>query len=265
MKQLTFFVLTLLVISCNNNHSDQPAAKPDNLSAREKELRAAIAQHPDSLILTENLVQYFRENGNYDMAIAETNKAIAKDSNNPRLWDIKANLHFEDGDTSNAIHAFEKAIDIFPNPEYIMALGSIYAQTRNPQALVMADALLIGGKARADKEAIFIKGLYYTYTGDKAKAIAYFDQCMKMDYTFMLAYREKGIALYDSGKYQEALDVLEKAITVQNSYDEAYYWAGRCLEKLGRSADAVEAYKTALAYSPDYIEARDALSRLGAK
>lgn len=264
MKQLIFLLLTALVISCNNSNSDDKQATPDNtLPAREKELRAAIAKHPDSLLLTENLVQYFRETGNYDMAIAETNKAIAKDSNNPRLWDIKANLHFEDGDTSNAIRSFEKAIDIFPNPEYIMSLGSIYAQTRDPKALIMADALLIGSHARADKEAIFIKGLYYTYTGDKTKAIGYFDQCMKMDYTFMLAYREKSIALYDLGKYQEALDILEKAIAVQNSYDEAYYWAGRCLEKLGRTADAIDAYKTAVAYSPDYVEAKDALSKLG--
>jgi cytochrome c-type biogenesis protein CcmH/NrfG len=38
---------------------------------------------------------------------------------------------------------------------------------------------------------------------------------------------------------------------------------GRCYEKLGKKEDAVEFYRTALQLSPDYIEAKDALAKLG--
>ena len=81
----------------------------------------------------------------------------------------------------------------------------------------------------------------------------------------MFAYREKGIALYDLGKYNDAITVLDKAVTLQNNFDEGYYWLGRCLEKLNKPNDAIEEYKTALLYSPDYIEAKTALERLQAK
>ncbi|MBK7884227.1 MAG: tetratricopeptide repeat protein [Chitinophagaceae bacterium] len=46
---------------------------------------------------------------------------------------------------------------------------------------------------------------------------------------------------------------------------EGYYWRGRCLEKLQKINEAIEEYKTALFYNKDYIEAQDALVRMGAK
>lgn len=265
MKQFLNVLAAVLILTACNNKSEQEKTGDNTIPAQEKEMKDAIAQYPDSLLLKENLIQYYRENGNFDMAIAATNAAIAKDSINPRLWDIKAILHFEDGDTLASIKAYEKAIEIFPDPEYIISLGSQYAETKNPKALEIADALLIGKKAHAEKEALFIKGLYYSYTNDNQKAIEFFNKCLELDYTFMFAYREKAIVLYNSGKYEEALNVLNRAITLQNNFDEGYYWMGRCLEKLNRTAEAIESYRTALRYDPDFIEAKDALGKLGIK
>ena len=263
-QRLVILSLVFSLAACNNKEEKRSAAPALTISP-EKEMKDAIAKFPDSLLLKENLVQYYRDNGTYDMAIATTNEALQKNSNNARLWDIKAILYFENGDTANAIRSFEKAIQILPDPAYIMSLGSLYAQTKNARALEMADLLLMGKKANAGKEGHFIKGLYYTYTGDKIKAISFFDKCLVLDYTFMFAYREKAIALYDLGKYDDAIRVLDKALTLQNNFDEGYYWRGRCLEKLNRTDEAIEEYRSALLYSPDFIEAKDALTRLGAK
>jgi len=40
---------------------------------------------------------------------------------------------------------------------------------------------------------------------------------------------------------------------------------GKCYEKLKKTNEAIEQYKLALLYNPDYIEAKDALGKLGAK
>jgi tetratricopeptide (TPR) repeat protein len=131
--------------------------------------------------------------------------------------------------------------------------------------LEVADFLLGSKIPKTETESFFIKGLFYNYTGEKMKAIGFFDKCLNLDYNYMFAYREKGIALYDMGKYEDAVTVLDKAITLQNNFDEGYYWLGRCLEKLNKPNDAIEEYKTALLYAPDYNEAKDALARLGVK
>lgn len=262
MKQL-FYLSFILLVACNNNEVAAPANS--DLPTKEKELTEAIRQHPDSALLVENLVQYFRENGNYTQAISSIEAALARDSMNARFWDIKATLHFENADTLSAIRAFEKSVNLFPQPDVIISLAVLYAQTSNPLALAMADALLQANKAAAEKEAYFIKGLYHSNTGDKNLSIRFFDKCLALNYGFMEAYREKAIALYDMGKYKEALAVLDKAVTLQNGFDEGYYYKGRCLEKLKRIPEAIEMYQRALLYDPNYIEAKQALARLGVR
>ncbi len=225
-------------------------------------MREAIAEHPDSLLLKETLIQYFRENSNYGQALAETDYALQKDSSNERLWYIKATLLTENDDTLQAIKAWEHTIKLSPRPEYIMSLGTLYAFTKDPLALGMANILTAYGPSTA-YQGLFIRGLYFNSTGEKDKAVECFNQCINIDYNNTLAYREKAIAEYDMGAYDEAIKTLELALQVKKTYDEAYYWLGRCFEKLGKKTEAIESYKIALQLSPDYIEAKDALSKMG--
>ena len=251
-ESVTILLFVLLISSCNN-------------AGPAKEKTVDITKSPDSILMNENLIQYYREKGRYDSALAIIQKALQKDSAISRLWQIKGTLDFENEDTVNAIRAFEKTVSLNPIRQYLISLGTLYAQTKNGKALSIADTISARNSSKVDKDALFIKGLYYTYLGNKQKAIGFFDQCLAMDYTFMSAYREKAIALYDMQKFQDALKVLEKAVTLQNSFEEGHYWEGRCLEKLNRINDAVDSYKTALQYDPNYIEAKDALARLGIK
>ena len=265
MKKIIPLLFTLyLFTACNNPNKEEPENHAVPVT-KEKELLNDVANYPDSALLKETLIEYYREKGDYDKALRETMNAIKKDSSNPRWWEIKAIVHYENEDTVRAILSYEKAIAIFPNPKFIMALGSMYAQVKNPKALQLANVLQQDKKIKAEKEALYIKGSYYSNIGEKQKAIAYFDSCLQLDYTYLIAYREKGIALYDLGKYNAALDVLDKAVMLQNNFDEGYYWRGRCLEKLGKKQEAINEYKTALVYNPDYIEVQEELERLEVK
>lgn len=260
IKQLTPF-LFLSFIACQGNEPKQstPTFKPDSPEAS---LKALVSQYPDSLLLTETLVQLYRDSGWYDQAVAETNRVLKKDSSNNRFWRIQAILQLENEDTLQAIRSFEMAFRLQPDIPATIALATVYAQTKNKEALTLSDRLLQEYGTLADKEAYFIKGLYYTYNNNKQTAIHWFDEALKTSITFTDAYREKAIALYDMGKYEDALAVLNKAITLNNSFDEGYYYKGQCLEKLHRPDEAAEAYDLALMYSPDYTEAKAALARL---
>lgn len=264
-KKLCLVILGVIagcVYSCSSGENEPPVKQ---FISQEQELKNLVAKYPDSLLLTENLIEYYSNKGSYDTAINVTVTAIKKDSGNVELWDIMGTLQYQNGDTLKAIEAYETAINIYPLPEYIISLGTLYAQTKNPKALVMADALLIANKAKAKREAMFIKGLYYTYASDKKKALLFFDSCISNDYTYMYAYREKAIILYDEGKYEEALTVLTRAVTIQNSFDEGYYWLGRTYEKLDDVQKAKENYQMALLYDKNFIEAKEALAKLEAK
>lgn len=264
MKQITgLFFAAIVFCSCNNNNNEPVTQQP--IPAQEKEMKDAIAKYPDSVLLKQNLIQYYQDNGSIEMALAETNKALAKDSGDASFWDKKAELYALQDDTANAIKAYEHAIAVYPDPQYVMSLGWLYAKTKNSKALELADALLEATKAHAEKEGMLIKGLYYGATGDSKQALTYFDNALSMDYNFMFAYREKAIVLYNMGKYDDAIAVLTKAVTLQNKFDEGYFWMGKCYEKKNDIENAIKNYKVALLFSPDYIEAKDALGKLGVK
>ena len=264
MNKIIFSFFALILFACSNNTND---AKNNNskvaMPVQEKILRDLIDLHPDSFLLKENLVQYFRDNSNYGQAIAETDKILKNDSLNERLWYIKATLLSENEDTLKAIKAWEKVTALNPQPENIMSLASLYALTKNPLALQMADALLLAPRAKAQVQAFFIKGLYYSTVGDKIQAITFFDKCLSLDYSYLFAYREKAICLYDLSKYLDALKVLELSLAIKKTNEEVYYWMGRCFEKLDKKEEAIQNYQLALQMDPDYIEAKDALGKMG--
>lgn len=260
--RIIVFSAFLINVSCNNSNDDNVQSSTE-ITPKES-LKNAIKEFPDSLTLVQNLIEMYSDEGDYDSALSLTDLQIKKDSGNAYLWNMKATLLFENEDTLNAIRSLEHAINIYPMPEYLVALGTVYAETKNLKSLTIADALLKANKVKSGKDAMFVKGLYYSYTNDKKKAITYFDSSLQMDFTYMFSYREKAIALYDLGKYEEALDVLKKAVTIQNNFDEGYYWMGKCLEKLGRKDDAIQSYRTALLYDKNFTEAREALNKINA-
>lgn len=244
---------------CQSN--DEATTIPPSSNSKQV-LKDQIKQYPDSLMLVQNLVELYRQNGAYDSAIALTNAEIKKDSGNAYLWNMKATLHFENEDTIKAIKSLEYAVDIYPLPEYLLALGTVYAEVRSPKALIIADDLLRSNRMKYGKDAFFVKGLYYSFMGNTNEAISLFDSSLRMDFTYMFAYREKAIALYDLGKYEEALKTLKRAVTIQNNFDEGYFWMGKCYEKLNKKDEAIQSYQNALLYDKHFVEAREALDKL---
>jgi tetratricopeptide (TPR) repeat protein len=265
---LKSFILPLALFICllySCKTKDKIKVQSPVQVSQEQILKDSINKYPDSLALWESLIELYSDSGDYKKAIEVTGLALAKDSGNVELWDTKARLYYEDGDTLSAITAYEQALKIFPMPDYMVSLGSLYAQTKNPKALLMSEALMKTTDVKMHVEAYFIQGLYYEFLGEKVKAMSFFDKCIQLDYTYMYAYREKAICYYDMGKYKEALDILTKAITVENSFDEGYYWMGKVLEKLNRKEEAIQNYQLALMYDKDFSEAQEALKRLQGK
>ncbi len=262
IKGLSFITLSLFLIIASCNNATDENQQPLTVANSKESLKNAIKKYPDSLALVQSLIELYRNDGSYDTAISLTDEQIRKDSGNAYLWNMKATLYFENEDTLDAIKSLSRAIDIYPLPEYLVALGTVYAEVKDPKSLLVADDLLKNNKVKSGKDAMFIKGLYYSYNNDMNKAINYFDSSITMDYTYMPSYREKGIALYNLGRYEDALTVLNRAVTLQNNFDEGYYWMGKCYEKLGKKEDAIESYQRALLYDKNFIEARASLDSL---
>ena len=80
-------------------------------------------------------------------------------------------------------------------------------------------------------------------------------------------YYNDGIALYSSGRLEEAISAYEKAIQLNSDKADAHYNKGNALAALGRYQAAVIAYDKAIKLSPDdadiYSAKGEALSAMG--
>jgi tetratricopeptide (TPR) repeat protein len=78
----------------------------------------------------------------------------------------------------------------------------------------------------------------------------------------MEAYMEKGFIYFEARNYQSALQVFEKAITVNKTYADAYYWKAKCQEAMGNKTEALTNYQRSLGLDKNLKEARAAIDRL---
>jgi len=226
-------------------------------------LKAEVKQNPDSASTRMKLVNALDSLKMYKEAIEQTDSLIARDSLNNGLWFAKAQLLESNKDTGAAVKSYEKALSIYPSVETQLNLANLLAEAKNPKALALCENVSRMSLGReTDASCEFIAGVYYSRTGNTAKALTFFDKAITDNYTLMEAYMEKGFLYYDNRKYAEALKIFETATTVNNLYADAYYWKAKCLEANGNKEEALLNYKRSLGLDKQLKEAAEAVNRL---
>ena len=75
----------------------------------------------------------------------------------------------------------------------------------------------------------------------------------------MRARNNKGVALLNLGRYEDALKAFEEAVTLSPHNTNAWYNKGVALRNLGRYEDALMALNKAVELSPQDTETRDSM------
>lgn len=225
-------------------------------------LQEGNKKFPDNTEFSRRLAEIYLQRGDAKKALAEFDTILARDSSNFEAWYDKGTLFLRQQDTTRAVEALERSFSLMPINHTGMALANIYVARKDPRALEISDFILERDTAGVQTDPVFMKGIYYTETGDYDKAIAQFDECIRRDWKMTDAYIEKGIIFYERKQLDEALKVFELASTVSNTDADVYYWMGRCYEAKGNTEEAITNYRRALALDDTFTEAKVALRRL---
>jgi tetratricopeptide (TPR) repeat protein len=259
---MPLLILFAFVVSCK-----QKEEKTAEVSVEQKQvvnqLQQQVQQNPDSASLRMRLVNTLDSLKMYPQALQQTDSLIKRDSLNNGLWFTKAQLLESNKDTSGAIQSYERALKIYPSVEAQLSLANLFAERKNPKALLICQNVRRMGLGReTDASCDFVAGVYNARTKNNQLAITLFDRAITNNYTLMEAYMEKGFVYYDSKKYNDALKVFQTAITVNQTYADAYYWKAKCEEALGNKDEAIVDYKRSLGLDKGLKEASDAIKRL---
>lgn len=94
-------------------------------------------------------------------------------------------------------------------------------------------------------------GVLYLRLNEPDHADEAFKAALKINPEAYEPMLNRGIALYQLGKFKDAEKVLRDTLRVKLDSAVSYYYLGRTLNKLGRNEDAEQAFLTCLKMSPD--------------
>ena len=226
-------------------------------------LKQAISELPKSLFLQLSFARAYDAIGKTNEALAACDNILLQEPGQVNTLLLKSDLLLKKEDPTGAIKALEKAYSSMPsNREIINKLAYQYAETKNSNAIQLADSLISKDSQRLFAEPYYVKGMYYSNINERTKAIEFFDATIKQDHRYLNAYIEKGKILLDQKKTTEALKTFELANTITPSFPDAWYWMGRCQEIMGDKSEAKQNYEKAYELDNTFTEAKDAAEKI---
>lgn len=101
---------------------------------------------------------------------------------------------------------------------------------------------------------LYNKGLALGNLGRYEEAISCYNHTLEIDPKYALALSNKGIALGNSGRYKEAITCYDHALAIDPKYADAWYNKGNALVNLKRYEEAITCYSRALDINPKDAE-----------
>ncbi len=226
-------------------------------------LNEAIRELPNSFLLQLTLARSLNAQNKTDEALKICNDMLQKNPEQVDVLKMKADILDKKGNKSETISTLEKAYNLTPfdvELNYMLALK--LAESGNSRVISLCDSLIRADSLHIHAEPYYYKGIYYSSINDKAKAIAFFDNAIIIDYNFLEGYIEKGSVLYEMKKYPDALAVLNLCLTVSPKFADAYYWIAKCQEAMGKNEEAKLNYERAYSLDKSLTEAKAAAERI---
>ena len=99
------------------------------------------------------------------------------------------------------------------------------------------------------------RGNAYSYIGEYGKAIADFDQAIKLKPDYAKAYYSRANAHRDKVDFDKAIADYTKAIELKIDYTEAYYNRGKLYDEVDEYDKAIEDFSTVIKLEPEHVDA----------
>ncbi len=162
-------------------------------------------------------------------------------------------IEYNIGRLNKSIELLDKAIEI--NEEYApawKAKGFIYlTKYRNYQKAVEFFNRCVS-YSQDDAEAFFLKGTALSKLGKHGDAVIAYDEAIRINSKYSLAWKNKGSSLCDLNKFEDAIKCYEEAIEINPNDATAWTYKGHALYNLFKYNDAILAFDEAIKIDPNY-------------
>jgi tetratricopeptide (TPR) repeat protein len=159
------------------------------------------------------------------------------------------------GNYEEAIAYYQQAINIIPQPDYLAALGDLYALTNRPeQAQTQYETVEYIGKLAEINQQIYNRQLANFYSDHdlhlkEALQLALSELEYRKD---IYGYDAAAWAHYKNGNFEQAQMLIRRAMALGTRDARLYYHAGVIEHALGNDQSARDLLEKALAVNPHF-------------
>jgi tetratricopeptide (TPR) repeat protein len=248
-----------------------------------RDLDKAIEFEPDNALLYNNQgfvyerswrmqgePQRTRELWRLQKAVQSLNKAIAIDPECARAYYNRAGTYYDQQQWDRALDDLDRAIETEPLAGFYFLRADIHSKLgRNEQADEdYSKAIELSRDATTQARSLYNRALIRYYDlGEHEKGLADFDQAIKLDPGFAMAYRARGAVYWEQERWEEAARDYSKAIELEPDHAGAYSGRGDVYTQLGKLEEALQDYNKAIELKPDdfgaYLKRGNTYYRLG--
>ncbi|MGH7727157.1 MAG: tetratricopeptide repeat protein [Candidatus Eiseniibacteriota bacterium] len=255
------------------------AADPQRVFQSIETLEKALAKDPNNLEAKALLAQaYFKKGGVEGRAKASSllNEIEATGTFPPEAWRIRGIIQYESKEYRNALASFAKAPKLEPIDQFRVADSFRRLAAETPDSLAKmplwqsADSvyarIVEGDSTSADgKKAQFERGRVAWFRKDYAGGVAQLDRAIALDPTNGEAYYYKGLCLRQMGDDEGAIAAMKKAVELSPKRGDWWLQLGATYDKAKRDDEAVAAFRTAAEVDTVGTTRAIALQQLGYK
>lgn len=219
------------------------------------QMESGVAQK-ESMIKVVELMRlgnvYYAE-GNYDQAVGAFDQAVEMNPNFEWIWFSLGRTHSQRKDYTKAMEAYQKTIRV--NPENVNAwidLGIIYCdeQGNYPHAV---EAFQKAIRSSPENEVAWYNlGVAYGKQGNYPQAVEAYKESIRLNPDDDSASHNLGSIYDEQGDYSRAIEAYEKAVQLAPDNEVTWRNLGNTYYRQANYDQAAGAYQKAIQLRPDY-------------
>lgn len=203
-------------------------------------LEAAIAAEPTDPSWHAQAVRLFARGRHYERALEHARQALARVPDSAKMWMEAAGLHAQLDQRAEAIAALQRALELAPATDELIYRreGARVAIDASDVELAIAclDRAIELDPAAPDLHVQRAEIHSWVDEHDHAKAAT--ERALALDPELGPALRMLGALEVRAGRYEQAIELLGRAIEREPTDYQAHVWLSEAYLRLGRFADA---------------------------
>lgn len=245
MRKLSILLLVAVTLAALSScrEDKKPAPDQEGLPDTIITVTRLIEESPGKASLYDLRAKLFIEHHDAKAAMADAEKAISLESDNPAFYITKADIYFSIGKVHESITWLKTARQTSSSdPNSLLKLGEVYFFLKDYKTSL----LYLDTASKLDDrkpEPWLLGGFALAEAGDTANAIRYFNECLKRDKNNYTANIRLGV-IYTHLLNPLAPEYYQNALNIRPESGEAYYNLGKYYQDIGKYNEAIDAYLT---------------------